>query len=208
MDLNMHNIEHVPKPETQPEIIHCITDGALSEVTVANFGLRFRQGNNTYPPHILGREVRELALVLMGNADTPYLAYHLEDTTKLTGSTSVKERFLNLTQLSLRDHPLNTHFVKFGRGSATWYGFLSNNQDPSILTARGREIVAWGPRERIGKRLKPFQALEKLYAVKDPETTDSDMHLSKKLIAGVGAAMVIAVGASVTYVRHNHKTNS
>lgn len=143
---------------------------------------------------ILPEDTINFARVLCEKPDTPRLKTSMTVNRQIESGVNASRAFKELVN-NVPD-PLRSHFIQFGRGSATWYGFLLDNQNPDPLIEKGRVIVDSEPQSlRKRRRARAFDALETHYS-------DEHKGLQKKHAAAIGSAIIVAVGTSIAYYYH------
>jgi hypothetical protein len=141
---------------------------------------------------------------LLSPPDIPHLTDQLQDDLfNDVGKVNVRDVYNSLAG-SVAMLGISSHFVKLGSGKASWYGFIIDDQDISVLCKDGMQQVNDDrDKRRINKRVKPFQHAMDYYSGVEP----SSFSRHKKGIVGV-AALALTVGGSAIYMRVRHKSHN
>lgn len=193
------NVPGASAPKSSPELLQTpfVHNGEKGIIAIGEraigFVLEDQREKFIVPEHSM-----LLVRSLLRRPDVPQLKTTLSlerQSTEIDASDAYKK----LAE-TIYDFPIRSHFIKFGHGKSTWYGFLTNNEDPSLLLKNGRAIVRGELNERRRRRrMKAFDALESYYS------EDKDHFFTKKRVVGTaaGGIIIVAVGGSVAYFTRN-----
>lgn len=187
-----------PSFEKPPQPIHLNTEGEETAITISgtDFIYHTDRGNITFE---LSEPLRRLSKFLIMRANEPFLATHLKDHGIETEEMPVSDQFDELYE-SFSHYGIRKHFIKVGKGSATWYGFIPDSLDPNAFIESGLQkvkVYETNPK-RVPKRQQAFLAL------RDVNEGNTHSHISRKQAYGAAATLVL-FGGIATYVLHSHR---
>lgn len=177
------------------------TNEQKAEVLLTEHAIHYRQFDRAVS-FITHSEAIIFARLLMDRPNMPFLGSHLIALNQFEEEMTVSDRYKKLVA-ALGASSLREHFVHVGPGSATWYGFLPNNNKPEKFEENGKRILRANTlnKRRLNKGLKHFEAFAGYYADK------KDPRFSKRQI--VGAAMTtICIGGTYIFAKHQKRPMS
>lgn len=185
--------------------IETVTEGEHTSVNLTDGFIEFETYENKDKIE-LDKESLELASFLIRRADVPFLATEIKkEEPSIKGSISDKFRGI---ASGVSDTSLGEHFTSVGRGSAKWYGFMTETDIFAKLSMAEVGLAKIGMAKidyrlsdrEVARRERPFIAYKKmlLEGEREPYFTRSQK------IAGVGA-VAISLGVATVYVTRHFK---
>lgn len=178
------------------------TNGSKGQLKVAHNRLYYPDSRED--GELLGGDEFEVARMLAEQPNVPFMTHELQqDLEHRVNGFKTKSAFRGLI-LSIVG-PTKEHFVSFGRGKGTWYGFISNNKDVEPLCAAAIDIVCSGSNteRNLKKRLEIIDSFQ--FYFENPEELEKAKRKKKIIGASVAATTVTIAAVAATVAVKTHK---